>query len=72
MTSPDTFAGRSRLLLVTNSLSNGGAERQRTLLARSLPANWSARVIALSRGPHEAILRAVVAPGPSGSVSKST
>ena len=47
-----------RVLLLVDSLPNGGAERQMALLATSLPAGWQGRVCALGGGPFEAHLRA--------------
>jgi glycosyltransferase involved in cell wall biosynthesis len=49
---------RRRVLIVTDSLAMGGMERQLTLLAKSLPATWRARVFSLREGPYAAILRA--------------
>ena len=47
-----------KVLLLANSLPNGGAERQLTLLAERLPPSWRRRVCALGGGPFEARLRA--------------
>lgn len=43
--------GRWRVLLVTDCLENGGAERQLALLARKLPPQWEVRVFSLASGP---------------------
>jgi glycosyltransferase involved in cell wall biosynthesis len=47
-----------RVLLLADSLPNGGKERQMALLAGGLPASWQRRVCALGGGPFEAHLRA--------------
>jgi len=47
-----------RVLLLADSLPNGGRERQMTLLATGLPAGWNRRVCTLGGGPFEAHLRA--------------
>jgi glycosyltransferase involved in cell wall biosynthesis len=47
-----------KLLLLIDSLGNGGAERQMALLAKHLPADCRRRVVALGGGPFEAHLRA--------------
>ena len=39
-----------RLLLVADTLANGGLERQMALLAASLPAEWQVRVLGHGRG----------------------
>lgn len=39
-----------RVLLMTDALGNGGAERQFTLLATMLPAEWERQVVSLSGG----------------------
>ena len=49
-----------RVLLLTNSLANGGLERQLSLLARSLPAECERRIWSMDGGPHAG---AVVAAG---------
>jgi glycosyltransferase involved in cell wall biosynthesis len=46
-----------RLLLVADTLANGGLERQMSLLAASLPAEWQVRVWAMDGGPFEDYLR---------------
>ncbi|MBN1458239.1 MAG: glycosyltransferase [Armatimonadetes bacterium] len=46
-----------KVLLVTDSLANGGAERQVTLLARYLPPEWDRRVWSWLGGPYEEVLR---------------
>ena len=46
-----------KVLLLANSLPNGGAERQLTLLAAGLPPAWQRRVCALGGGPFETRLR---------------
>lgn len=57
---PDTCEApdRRRVLIVTDSLANGGMERQLALLAKALPATWAVRVFSLREGPYAAILRA--------------
>ena len=47
-----------KVLLLADSLGNGGAERQMALLAIGLPPEWQRRVCALGGGPFEAYLRA--------------
>lgn len=44
-----------RVLYLTDSLANGGAERQLALLASSLPNGWTPRVVALGDGPYREI-----------------
>jgi len=46
-----------KVLVLADSLPNGGAERQMELLAAGLPADWQKRVCALGGGPFEAHLR---------------
>ncbi len=46
-----------RVLFLTNDLPSGGLERQLTLLATGLPADWEARVWAMDGGPFESCLR---------------
>ena len=46
-----------KVMLLIDSLSNGGAERQLTLLAAGLPQAWQRRVCALGDGPFAARLR---------------
>lgn len=46
-----------KVLLLTDSLGNGGAERQLALLAAGLPESWRPRVCALGSGPFETHLR---------------
>lgn len=48
---------RNKVLILTDSLENGGAERQMSLLAKYIPAGWSCRVWSLNQGPFEKILR---------------
>lgn len=48
---------RPRVLLVTDTLGNGGMERQLTLLAKSLAATWDVRVVSLTDGVYAPILR---------------
>jgi len=50
-------AQRSKVLIVTDTLGNGGLERQLALLAKSLPATWEVRVASLCDGPYAAVLR---------------
>jgi glycosyltransferase involved in cell wall biosynthesis len=45
-----------KLLLVTDSLANGGAERQLAILARYLPQEWDRRVWSWSEGPYGEVL----------------
>jgi glycosyltransferase involved in cell wall biosynthesis len=40
----------SKVLFLTDSLSNGGAERQLTLLTKNLPEEWDCRVWSLAGG----------------------
>jgi len=47
-----------RVLLLMDSLGNGGAERQMALLATGLPPGWQRRVCTLGGGEFEAALRA--------------
>lgn len=46
-----------RVLLLADSLSNGGQERQLSLLAAGLPPDWEPRVWAMGGGAFEAFLR---------------
>lgn len=46
-----------KVLFLVDSLGNGGAERQMTLLAAGLPAEWERRVCALGGGPFVTYLR---------------
>jgi len=46
-----------RILFVTDSLGNGGAERQLALLVKSLPDNWKSRVWSMDGGPFADIIR---------------
>jgi glycosyltransferase involved in cell wall biosynthesis len=48
---------RRRVLIVTDSLENGGMERQLTLLAKALPATWAVRVVSLWDGVYASVLR---------------
>lgn len=45
-----------RVMIVTEGLWNGGAERQLALLATSLPAGWSCTVASLQDGPYRPVL----------------
>lgn len=45
-----------RVLMVTDGLWNGGAERQLALLASSLSEPWSASVISMTDGPYRPVL----------------
>ena len=47
-----------RVLIVCDALTNGGAERQMTLLARNAPENYAVRVFSLGDGPYADVLRA--------------
>ena len=50
-----------KVLLLNNSLANGGLERQLVLLARNLPVAWERRLWCMEGGPHEgAVARAGV------------
>lgn len=46
-----------RLLVVTDSLDQGGAERQMALTAVNLPARWEVRCCSVQDGPYAAYLR---------------
>lgn len=46
-----------KVMLLIDSLGNGGAERQLALLAKHLPEEWQRRVVALGGGPFVAHLR---------------
>ena len=46
-----------RVLYLTDSLANGGQERQLTLLAKSLPLEWQPRIFSLGDGPFAAEVR---------------
>ena len=46
-----------RVLITCDTLGNGGAERQMTLLARNLPPDWQVRVFSLDDGPWADVLR---------------
>ena len=46
-----------RLLVATDSLGNGGAERQMALTVTSLPRNWDVRCFSVGDGPFAATLR---------------
>jgi glycosyltransferase involved in cell wall biosynthesis len=48
---------RYKLLLVTDTLGNGGLERQIALLAKYLPSDWECRVWSLGEGPYALIIR---------------
>jgi glycosyltransferase involved in cell wall biosynthesis len=56
----DTDAGEAlsprRVLIVTDSVANGGMERQLVLLAQSLPKEWAVRVVALADGLYAGVL----------------
>jgi glycosyltransferase involved in cell wall biosynthesis len=58
---PSDEAARSRsgrrVLIVTDSLANGGMERQLALLATALPAEWDVRVASLDDGVYVPVLR---------------
>ena len=49
---------RIRVLMVTEGLAGGGAERQLALLATSLPPEWSVSVLSLSDGAFREVLEA--------------
>ena len=46
-----------KVMFLTDSLSNGGAERQLALLAKYLPPQWERRVWSLGDGPFAQIIR---------------
>jgi glycosyltransferase involved in cell wall biosynthesis len=46
-----------KVLFLTDSLLNGGAERQLALLAKSLPDNWESRVWSMDGGPFADVIR---------------
>lgn len=46
-----------KVLLLADSLANGGLERQLSLLATNLPLDWEPRVWTMAGGPFEAYLR---------------
>jgi glycosyltransferase involved in cell wall biosynthesis len=45
-----------KILFVTDSLSNGGAERQLALLVKYLPDGWDRRIWSLSEGPFRNVI----------------
>jgi glycosyltransferase involved in cell wall biosynthesis len=47
----------TRVLIVCDSLDNGGAERQMTLLATNLPDDFAVRVFSLGNGAYAEVLR---------------
>jgi len=47
----------TRVLIVTDGLGNGGAERQLALLAASLPEPWTVSVLSMEDGPHRPVLQ---------------
>lgn len=49
---------RHRVLLLTDDLANGGAERQFTMPAKYLPPTWKRRVWSLDDGPFAPVIRA--------------
>jgi glycosyltransferase involved in cell wall biosynthesis len=51
-----------RVLFLTDSLQSGGQERQLTLLAKSLPLEWTSRIFSLGHGPFAAEVRRVGIP----------
>lgn len=46
-----------RLVFITDSLENGGAERQLALLVKYLPPEWACRVFSLGNGPFAGVVR---------------
>ena len=48
-----------RVLMVTDGLWNGGAERQLALLIASLPEPWSASVLSMEDGPYRPVLESL-------------
>jgi hypothetical protein len=46
-----------KVLLLTDSMSNGGAERQLSLLAKYLPKIWDRQIWSLDNGPYTKINR---------------
>lgn len=53
---PSLHSIQRRVLIVADSLANGGAERQLVLLATRLPEEWSCIVVALAEGPYRGVL----------------
>lgn len=51
-----------RVMMVIDGLGNGGAERQLSLLSRSLPSGWAASVWSLDGGRYEEELRSAGVP----------
>lgn len=45
-----------KVLLLNNSLANGGLERQLVLLARNLPVTWERRLWCMEGGPHARVV----------------
>jgi glycosyltransferase involved in cell wall biosynthesis len=46
-----------KILIICDSLNNGGAERQMVLLSRGLPIGWERRVWSLDGGPYLQVLQ---------------
>jgi len=51
-----------KVLLINDSLANGGLERQLVLLARHLPVEWEIRLWCMEGGPHETAVRSAGIP----------
>jgi len=45
-----------KILFITDSLSNGGAERQLALLVKYIPDGWDKQVWSLSDGPYKSVI----------------
>jgi glycosyltransferase involved in cell wall biosynthesis len=56
-TGAEVRARTRRVLIVTDTLSNGGMERQLAVLAKALPDAWEVRVVSLGDGVYVPILR---------------
>ena len=64
-TRPEGAKGRAdqmRVLMVTDGLWNGGAERQLALLASSLPDSYSVALLTLQEGPYRFVLEGLGIP----------
>lgn len=47
---------RPKVLLLTDSLENGGAERQLALFAKYIPREWDVRIWSMSDGPYKSLI----------------
>jgi glycosyltransferase involved in cell wall biosynthesis len=56
------MSNKLKVLILTDSLANGGAERQLTLLAKYLPPDWETHIWSMSEGPYAGILKAAGIP----------